>query len=146
VHSATVFTHPRWVSVCNNPAPQTGLEAKFSYRFTAAMALSGVSTARIENFNDDIIADPALVALRDRITVHENPELSEMQARVRLTLTDGTTQALFHDLNAPITTEIRTGRLIQKARAVVGRALADELWQAVQSGDRANLTALLQRP
>ncbi len=146
VHSATVATHPRWISVCNTPAPRTGLEAKFSYRFTAAMALSGISTARIENFNDDIVADPALVALRDRITVQEDPALTEMQARVRLTLTDGTTQEVFHDLNAPIPTEQRADRLMEKARAVVGRALADDLWQAVQSCDRVRLTALLQRP
>ncbi len=146
VQSAEVFTHPRWMSVCDNPAPKTGLEAKFSYRLTAAMALSGVSTARIESFSNDVTRAPALVALRDRVTVQEDPTLTEMQALVKLTMTDGAVQTLFHDLDAPLTTSARADRLMQKARAVVGRALAENLWQAVASGDLARVTGLLQRP
>ncbi len=146
VQSATIQTHPRWMSVCNNPAPKTGLEAKFSYRFTAAMALSGIDTAAIANFNDAMTVDPALVALRDRIEVQEDAMLTEMQARVALQMADGSTRDLFHDLNAPISPSTRQERLTQKARAVIGRALAEDLWQAVASGDLSRLTTLLQRP
>ena len=34
VDEAVVYTHPRWLSVCNIPEPRTGLEVKFSYRHT----------------------------------------------------------------------------------------------------------------
>jgi len=61
--------------VCNIAAPRTGLEAKFSLRFTAAMALAGVDTSSIAIFTDDLTRDPALIALRDKVHVlaHDEP-------------------------------------------------------------------------
>lgn len=61
--------------VCNIPEPTTGLEAKFSLRFTAAMALAGLETASIGAFTDELTRDERLVALRDRVQVkaHTNP-------------------------------------------------------------------------
>ncbi len=145
IDTVTVATHPRWLTVCHNPAPRTGLECKFSYAMTAAMCLSGVDTARIANFSDTMANDPALIALRDRVTVQDDDRLTEMQARVTARFSDGTTQEAFHDLNVPLPLAERAERLTQKARAVVGRALADDLWAAVQSGDIGDLTALLGR-
>lgn len=145
VERITVHTHPRWLSVCNNPAPSTGLECKFSYAMTAAMRLSGVDTARIENYSNAITKDPELVALRDRVTVLEDLTLSEMQCRVDIMRQDGATETRFHDLKAPMTIAERESRLKQKACAVVGQALSDDLWAAVQSEDLDPLTALLNR-
>ena len=61
--------------VANIPEPCTGLEAKFSLRFTAAMALAGVDTSSIDIFTDELTQDPVLAALRDKVTVvpHEAP-------------------------------------------------------------------------
>ena len=61
--------------VCNIQEPATGLEAKFSLRLTAAMALAGVETASIDVFTDDLTRDGRLIALRDRVRVraHEEP-------------------------------------------------------------------------
>jgi 2-methylcitrate dehydratase PrpD len=51
--------------VCNIAAPRTGLEAKFSLRFTTAMALAGVDTGGLASYSEATAADPTLVALRD---------------------------------------------------------------------------------
>ena len=61
------------LKVCNIQEPQTGLEAKFSLRFTAAMALGGVDTSSIDIFTDDLTQDPTLVGFRDkvRVTAHQ---------------------------------------------------------------------------
>jgi 2-methylcitrate dehydratase PrpD len=55
--------------VCNIQNPQTGLEAKFSLRFTVAMALAGIDTSSIDIFSDEITQDPDLVRFRDRVQV-----------------------------------------------------------------------------
>jgi 2-methylcitrate dehydratase PrpD len=142
----TVLTHPRWLTVCNNLAPRTGLECKFSYAMTAAMTLSGVDTARIESFDDGTAVAPELIALRDRVTVVPDEVLTEMQARVDICREDGTNESVFHDLNVPLGIDERQQRLVKKARAVVGTAMADDLWAAAQSDHIDVLTELLQRP
>ena len=66
---------PGHFKVCNIQEPATGLEAKFSLRFTAAMALAGLETAGIGAFTDELTTDGRLVALRDRVQVraHDTP-------------------------------------------------------------------------
>ncbi len=43
--------------------------AKFSYRLTSAMALAGRDTGALDAFTDEACAEPALMALRDRVRV-----------------------------------------------------------------------------
>jgi 2-methylcitrate dehydratase PrpD len=64
------------VRVCDIAAPRTGLEAKFSIRTLAAMALLGMPTDRLDTFNDALVASPDLVELRGRIAVDGRPDLA----------------------------------------------------------------------
>tara|TARA_R110002051_G_scaffold57104_2_gene105795 strand:+ start:19514 stop:20731 length:1218 start_codon:yes stop_codon:yes gene_type:complete len=144
VVAVVVQTHPRWMSVCNKPAPDTGLGVKFSYAMTAAMALSGVSTAAIIGFSDQTAKDPALVTLRDKVTVHASDQLTEMQARVAIDYADGRSETVFHDLQIPLPMAEREIRLEKKARAVVGADRSGALWAAVQGDDVSPLTRLLR--
>lgn len=124
-----VHTHPRWLTVCNQPQPDTGLGAKFSYAQVLAMAAHGIATGDITQFNDQVACDPALVAFRDRVEVVGDDSLSEMQARVEI---DGS--AYNHDLNAPLPLAERRRKIMQKARALVG-ARADEIAEAMTQAD-----------
>ena len=139
VVSVEITTHPRWMTVCNKPAPHTGLEAKFSYAQTAAMALVGVDTSAIAAFSDMVAQRPDLVALRDVVTVVTAESLTEMQARVRITLRDGAVLDAAHDLAAPMTLEARAARLMRKAQGLLPDA--DALWQVT---DLASLAAILR--
>lgn len=139
-----IETHPRWLTVCNIPAPRTGLEAKFSYRLTAAMALLGLDTGALDSFTDAHAANPALVALRDRVTVTGNAELTEMQARVRLHWPDGREVALYHDLDAPLALAARTTKVRAKAAALLGAARAEALHAAIERADLAAISANLR--
>lgn len=65
-----VHIPPGHLSVCNIPAPRTGLETKFSLRHTAAFAAAGIDTAAIATYSDAAAHDPTLIAVRDRVTVH----------------------------------------------------------------------------
>ena len=117
-----IRTHPRWMSVCNIAAPNTGLAAKFSYAQTAAMALTGHPTGRIASFTDAITRDPAIVALRDLTTVTEDARLSRNSGEISVTLRDGATRNLRHDLMAPITRDARAAKLRGKAAALLGNS------------------------
>ncbi len=149
VATIEIVTHPTWLAVCDQPAPVTGLEAKFSYRLTAAFAIAGVDTAALDSFSDARCRDPALVTLRDRVRVVPDPTLSETEARVTVTTVDGTRLDAGHDL-----ADVRPGaalreKLLAKATALVGHARAAALWQVVaelEARPVGALTALLAEP
>jgi 2-methylcitrate dehydratase PrpD len=122
-----VTTHPRWMSVCNQPAPETGLGAKFSYASVLAMHFLGHDTARLDSFSDALCADPAIVALRARVQVSDDESLSEMQARLELERTDGKVLSACHDLDAPLTLAARSGKIAAKAASLLGQTRAEEL-------------------
>ncbi|PSL17349.1 MmgE/PrpD family protein [Shimia abyssi] len=129
VAGVEIVTHPRWMSVCNQPSPETGLGAKFSYRMVAAMALLGHDTAALRSYSDALCRDADVLALRDRVVVSTDEQLSEMQARVVLTCKNGEFREAFHDLAAPMTMEAREMRLRAKAAALIGSDRAATLWR-----------------
>jgi 2-methylcitrate dehydratase PrpD len=75
ITGVTVQVDPGHFRVCNIQEPASGLEAKFSLRFTVAMTLAGVDTSSIDIFTDDLTQDPQLVKFRDLVSVvaHESP-------------------------------------------------------------------------
>ena len=131
-----IETHPRWLTVCNNPDPDTGLAAKFSYAHVTAMAAHGISTADIAQFTDACAQAPDLVAWRKRVTVAGEPSLTEMQARVVIGGEAYTADLAVTDPDA------RAARCLQKARALVG-ARADDLMQAIRADDLPAFAQLL---
>ena len=145
VEAVTVRTHPRWFAVCNQPAPQTGLQAKFSYRLTAAMALAGVETAALASYDAATCARPDLVALRDRVTVTGDAGLGDTEAVVRVRTRDGEREA-HHDLTAGIDADETERRLRAKAATLLGEAAARALWAEVAEGHVAPLAARIGGP
>src|SRR5207244_6011733 len=75
--------------VCNIPAPTDGLEAKFSLRQTVAMALSGVDTASLAAYSAATATDPALVELRDKLTLDFHDGWPQAAAELEVALSDG---------------------------------------------------------
>ena len=68
VDAITLLVPTGNLAMCNIHQPATGLEGKFSMRFTAAVALCE-GEAHEGIFTDARVADPRLVALRDRVSV-----------------------------------------------------------------------------
>jgi 2-methylcitrate dehydratase PrpD len=77
--------HPLAVKVAAIPEPRTGLEAKFSAAYCAALALTGGEAAE----SDFAAPDPALVGLAGRIRPLADPALRIPEARMRVRLRDG---------------------------------------------------------
>jgi len=124
--------------VCNIQEPRTGLEAKFSLRFTAAMALSGRDTSGIETYTDALAREPALIALRDKVRVIAWPN-AKPETRARVRVGDRTVEAETN-VGIPATDlDAQWERLIRKFRALVdpvlGANVATELADMCQRLD-----------
>ncbi|KPP87772.1 MAG: putative protein involved in propionate catabolism [Rhodobacteraceae bacterium HLUCCO07] len=128
-----VTTHPRWMSVCNQPAPETGLGAKFSYATVLPMHFLGHDTARLESYTDALCAVPALVALRALVDVRADDSLSEMQARLEVEMRSGEVQARFHDLDARLPLDRRAAKIKAKANALLGAERAARVGRAIET-------------
>lgn len=71
-----------YLRVCNIHEPATGLQAKFSLRAVAAMALLGEDTTSIAAYTDERMADPEMRALRNRIEVEPKDDLNYVSATI----------------------------------------------------------------
>ena len=116
--------------VCNIPAPSTGLEAKFSLRFTAAMALGGRDTSGIETYTDQLTRDPKLIALRDKVDVVAWPD-ARPETRVRIRVGERTFETATN-VGIPLTDlDAQWDKLIRKFHALadplIGRDAAAQL-------------------
>ena len=75
-------------SLTGKKTPRTGLEGKFSVYYAAAVAIVK-GAAGEKQFSDQLVKDPTIVALRDRVTTVIDPSVSAEQVRVTITLKDG---------------------------------------------------------
>lgn len=83
-----LLVSPPTLALAGKREPRTGLESKFSvYQGVALALLYGDADPR--RFEDKYALDPALAALRARITAETDPRLAKDQAEVTITLTDG---------------------------------------------------------
>ena len=132
VERIEVRTAPRWMGVCNLPAPRTGLEAKFSYRLLAALTLLGVDTGRLDSYCEGNCARPDALALRERVHVVGAPEVAETAAEVRVELRGGGAALVAQfDLAEPVGHEELQVKLLGKVGALVGAAKAERLWENI---------------
>lgn len=123
----TLHTNPRWLQVCDIKQPRTGLEVKFSYNWLAGMTIRGDRTGDDRIYQDALTVDAALSAFAGKVQVVGDDSLSDMEARGSLTLRDGTTVSIYHDLAARLPQEMLAGKLRAKAEAMIG-AQGVTLW------------------
>ncbi len=130
----TVTTSPRWMDVCNQPSPDTGLGAKFSYRTVLAMRALGHDTARLDSYSAAICTDARLVALRERIKVQPDTSLSETETILAVLRRDGARLEAHHDLAIPMALAVRQDRVRTKAVGLIGADAVDQAWGMLRSG------------
>ncbi|MGH7114612.1 MAG: MmgE/PrpD family protein, partial [Stellaceae bacterium] len=126
--------------VCNIPTPIDGLQSKFSLRQTVAMALAGIDTARLDAYGEATARDPALIALRERVTIDFQNGWPQTVAEIEVALTDGRRVGASHDSGVPAADIAEQGRrLAAKFDALVapvlGAARARELRETIAGLD-----------
>lgn len=121
-----VRVHPLVLQLTGKLSPQTGLEGKFSVFHAAAVALLRGSASPRE-FTDEVVRDPPVVSLRERVRATIDDSLSEEQARVSIELKDGRKIEKFveHAIGSSKNPMSNTD-LERKFRALAERILAAE--------------------
>ncbi len=143
--SVSVATHPRWLTVCNQSKPSTGLGAKFSFRLVVALALLGYDTASPETFRDELCFNPDVLTLRDRVAVAGCSGLSETQAQVEIAHKKNEMHKMFYDLDSPMSLSERETRIFAKAATLVGEERASKLWDIIKKQSDPSEIGLLIR-
>ncbi len=143
-------------AMCNIARPESGLQAKFSLRLNAALAVLGEDTASPAIYSDAIVSRTDLVAVRDRVNVHfMPPDWPPMASMVRITTCDGRVLQKVHDSSVPDPDLARqrdrlTRKFMALAVPVVGSARAVEIERAIGALDRMvdirSLMSLLRQP
>ncbi len=80
--------HPLVLKVAANPAPRTGLEAKFSIGYCAATALVRGEAGEAE-FGEASLRDPAIARVMARVVAEADASLPICAARMTVRLADG---------------------------------------------------------
>ena len=135
IEKISIQTQPSWLQVCNIDSPKTGLEAKFSYRLTAAMSLHGVDTGRLDSYNDEICFNEKIVKTRDKVEVIPNSKMTNTEALIELK--DGTEiYKNSHDLNNKIENELLQKKILTKSSSLLSDKLSNEIFDLFKSPEK----------
>jgi len=151
IEAIRVDTYKTALDVTGNFEPRTAFEAKFSLPYVVAHALL-YGAVRLNAFEEQRLADPAIRALMARTRLEADPDLSAKfpnvrAARVTVTLQGGRTIEQFApcrkgDPEAPLTDADLDDKFLELASPVIGadpaRVLLAQLWRL----DRHELAAL----
>lgn len=133
----------------NRAAPSTGLEAKFSFQHCAAAALVD-GAGHDAQFDLDRVLDPAIAALRAKVTHEVDPALPEHEAYISIALTDGRTVSTHVEHASgspenPLTNDQLSEKFHALVEPVLGAARARQVFEAAWSLDEAGgVTDLLR--
>ena len=135
IEKISIQTQPSWLQVCNINSPKTGLEAKFSYRLTAAMSLHGVDTGKLDSYNDEICFDEKIVETRDKVEVIPNDKMTNTEALIELK--DGSEiYKNSHDLNNKIENELLQKKILTKSSSLLSDKLSNEIFDLFKSPEK----------
>ena len=139
--------HPLVLELTGKKTPQTGLEGKFSVYYAAAVAIvEGVAGEK--QFSDALVRDPALVALRDRVTTVVDPGVGEEQVKIAITLKDGrrlekSIEKVIGSVDNPMSDAALEAKFMDLAAGVLppaqARKLMDLCWNAEKLGSAGEI-------
>jgi 2-methylcitrate dehydratase PrpD len=142
--------HPLVLELTGKKAPRTGLESKFSVYHAVAAAMVYGRVGEPE-FSDRAVRDPAVIALRERVSATVDRAIGADQVRIAIVLKDGRRLDKFieHAIGSarnPITDAQLEAKFKSLAEGVLpaGRAmrLIDFCWNMEKAADAAQLARL----
>ncbi|WP_265502595.1 MmgE/PrpD family protein [Paracoccus beibuensis] len=143
IASVQLTTHPLVLELTGKRTPRTGLEGKFSVFHAAAVALlqgDGAPTA----FTDEVVTNPQVIDLRDRINATADPACHEASVTIRVTFKDGSTldkhiERAIGSSEVPLTDEQIDDKFTVQSALVIGEAATEQLlrmaWETPRSAD-----------
>ena len=118
------------------------LEAKFSYKLTAAMSIYGKDTADLGTYNDDICFDEKINNVRDKVRVIPNDKLTNTQSLV--SIKDGTRDIKNkHDLSDRIDQNILENKIVNKSASLLSKNKSHEISKILNSSSESKVASLV---
>ena len=102
MESIEARVHPLVLELVNRPEPEVGLEGKFSFQHSMAVALVD-GAAFPDQYTDARVSDPTVADMRSRVKATIDSSLAEDAAVVTIALRDGSkhTETVVHATGAP---------------------------------------------
>ena len=88
IESIALKVHPLVLELTGKKTPQTGLEGKFSVYHSSAVAIVH-GAAGEEQYSDEVVRDPRVIALRDKVMATVESGIHEDQVRIAIRLKGG---------------------------------------------------------
>jgi 2-methylcitrate dehydratase PrpD len=148
VASIDLKVHPLVLELTGKTAPRTGLEGKFSVYHSCAAAIVHGRCGEHE-YSDEVVADPVIVGLRQKVRAVATPGIHEHQVDAVLTTTDGQTHHLFVEhaigsLHRPLTDAELDAKVFDLCEPVIGKAKSEGLIAASRGiGQAPDVSALI---
>jgi 2-methylcitrate dehydratase PrpD len=140
--------HPLVLELTGKKTPQTGLDGKFSVYHSAAVAIITGQAGEPE-YSDEAVRDTKTVALRNLVTATIDAAVQSDEARVTITLTNGTTlvKHVEHAIGSvarPMTDADLEAKFIGLTKGILPdtqtRTLIDLCWKLESLDDVAAIT------
>lgn len=125
IEAVEARVHRLVLELTGRKTPHTGLEGKFSVYHSAAVGLLRGAAGESE-YRDEVVRDPAVIALRDRVSVTVDPALHEDQTEVAIRLRGGRvlTRRVEHAIGS-LARPLGDDDLERKFRALAGGILPE---------------------
>jgi len=88
IESIALKVHPLVLELTGKKTPQTGLEGKFSVYHSSAVAIVH-GAAGEEQYSDEVVRDPRVITLRDKVAATVESGIHEDQVRIAIRLKGG---------------------------------------------------------
>ncbi len=134
IESVELRVHPLVLELTGNKTPETGLQGKFSvyHAVGAALVLGRVGVAE---FTDEVVRDPRVTAVRDRVSASVDESIHEAGAVVTVRLKDGrsfeeTVEQCSGSLECPLSDQDMDAKVHALADPLLGEASTQEMIRA----------------
>jgi 2-methylcitrate dehydratase PrpD len=149
IAACEVTLHPVGLTLTGRPHPQSALEAQVSVpHWVAATLVHG--TAGLAEATDACVRDPAVVALREKVTMRADENMAPTAAAIAVTLTNGrllqaSVEHCRGSSERPLTDEDLSGKFIGQAVPALGRDGAERLLELCWSVETSDDVAAIAR-
>ena len=134
IEAVELRVHPLVLELTGNKTPQTGLQGKFSVYHAVGAALV-LGRAGVAEFTDEVVKDPRVTAVRDRVSAVVDDHIREAGAVVTIRLKDGRTvkeavEQASGSLECPLSDEDMDAKVHALAGPLLGEASTREMIRA----------------
>lgn len=140
IEKVLLKVHSLVIELTGKKTPKKGLEGKFSvYHSCTAGLIYG--KAGEHEYSDEVVQDPVVIALRDKVEAVIDDSIDEAAADITVLTKDGKQHHILIEhaigsLERPMSNEQLKAKFVDQAAAVIGQSAAEQAWQKAMNFGR----------